>query len=290
VAKRRKIPTAADATRVVRMEDGWLTKIEATHRARLKEAVTDLERSIIDQFRSLKTLAGGKLATARENLASAQQVHMKLVAEIERTYGVVYRSIVKDFARVERLVQKSFGALGEAGALVDFNRQMLEGLKNAAQSQFAEYGQKVQEAVARAMYKNIVAGAPIAKLEATIKRMLSGEKDARGKPMAEHAAQMASDAVRQYHQEVTLAKAEVAGLDHFLYYGNTMKTTRDFCRVRAGKVYSKAEIESWNDLEWDGKSGPPLTDRGGYNCRHMWRPVRKEWFPEALPKGGTGQT
>ena len=80
-----------------------------------------------------------------------------------------------------------------------------------------------------------------------------------------------------FHQEVQLFKAEDAGMDSFLYIGDIIATTRDFCRRRVGRVYTKAQIESWN-FPWAGKSGPALTHRGGYNCRHHWQPVRKEWL------------
>jgi hypothetical protein len=184
------------------------------------------------------------------------------------------------------MVDKSFAALGEAGKFTDFNVQMLEQLKLSTYEQFAEYGAKVQDSVAKAMYSNIVAGAPMSKLEGTIRRLLRDEVDAKGNSMAAHAKQMASDTIRQYHQETTLVKAEVAGITSFLYYGNAMKTTRDFCLEHMGNMYTREEIDSWDDMDWDGKSGPAMTHRGGYNCRHMWRPVRPEWVTE---EGGAEQ-
>lgn len=64
------------------------------------------------------------------------------------------------------------------------------------------------------------------------------------------------------------------GLNYFVYEGSAIKDTRDFCRERHGKVFSREEGESWNHIKpWQGKI-PDLdffVQRGGYNCRHILR-------------------
>ena len=59
-------------------------------------------------------------------------------------------------------------------------------------------------------------------------------------------------------------------LEHALYSGTRMATTRSFCARRYGLVYTLAEINSWNDLKWDGKiEGADVKSvAGGYRCRH----------------------
>jgi hypothetical protein len=91
--------------------------------------------------------------------------------------------------------------------------------------------------------------------------------------MDRYAELYAHDGIRNFHQQVTLKKAEDAGVENFLYYGNLINTSRDFCIARVGKTFTKDEIEAMGSLTWQGKSGPPLTNRGGYNCRHHWVPV-----------------
>jgi len=63
--------------------------------------------------------------------------------------------------------------------------------------------------------------------------------------------------------------------------GETTITTRCFCRQRIGNFYTKEEIESWADLEWDGKiKGTSRVNifqvAGGWNCRHTIRPVSEK--------------
>jgi len=62
-------------------------------------------------------------------------------------------------------------------------------------------------------------------------------------------------------------------LNHAIFSGSKIKTTREFCAERIGQVFSRAEIETWAELEWAGKSDPydPYIDIGGWNCRHDFR-------------------
>lgn len=63
------------------------------------------------------------------------------------------------------------------------------------------------------------------------------------------------------------------GVEYYEYCCGLVKDSREFCRQRVGNIYSKAEVESWAGLSWQGKN--PATDkasifvyRGGYNCMH----------------------
>lgn len=59
-------------------------------------------------------------------------------------------------------------------------------------------------------------------------------------------------------------------LNYAIYAGGEIKTTRSFCDERNGNVYTREEILSWNDLDWQGKdpSANVIINLGGYNCRH----------------------
>lgn len=72
-----------------------------------------------------------------------------------------------------------------------------------------------------------------------------------------------------FERAVTLAKADEFGVDLFLYAGGLIKTSREFCIERAGKVFSRDEIESWDN----GQGLPTLLYLGGYNCQHDLQPV-----------------
>lgn len=67
----------------------------------------------------------------------------------------------------------------------------------------------------------------------------------------------------------------------YLYTGPVDGRTRDWCLVRVGKVYTRAEIE-----EMDNNQLPnPFLTGGGYNCRHSFLAIASE---ELTALAGTG--
>lgn len=73
-----------------------------------------------------------------------------------------------------------------------------------------------------------------------------------------------------FRNAVTFKKAEDEGIESFLYDGPKDERNRPFCKSHVGKTYTLAEIEEMQN----DQGGPALTDLGGYNCRHEWRPVK----------------
>lgn len=71
-------------------------------------------------------------------------------------------------------------------------------------------------------------------------------------------------------------------LHWFIYVGDVIKNTRDFCRPKAGGVFADVEADTeWpKDPDLPGKtSGIPYTpriDRGRWNCRHRIRYITRE--------------
>lgn len=73
-----------------------------------------------------------------------------------------------------------------------------------------------------------------------------------------------------FRNAVTFKKAEDEGIESFLYDGPRDERNRPFCKSHVGKTYTLAEIEEMQN----DQGGPALTDLGGYNCRHEWRPIK----------------
>jgi len=86
------------------------------------------------------------------------------------------------------------------------------------------------------------------------------------------------DMFQQYDRAISKQYADELELDYFLYSGTVKDNTRDFCRARVGRVFTREEIESWASLSWSGKPKGynPYTDQGGFNCRHGLDPISEE--------------
>lgn len=95
--------------------------------------------------------------------------------------------------------------------------------------------------------------------------------------------QIATDSLYQMTSTYQLKIAEDLNIEYYYYAGTKMKTSRQFCISRYGKVFTKKEIQSWPGLNWAGKiAGTDKNNifvyRGGYNCRHTIRPISKNLY------------
>jgi flavodoxin len=71
--------------------------------------------------------------------------------------------------------------------------------------------------------------------------------------------------------------ADKLRFDYAIYEGGLIKTSREFCKERNGKVFSRAEIAAFDPTEARPPGYDPFTDLGGYGCRH-----HLNWIPDAV--------
>jgi len=249
------------------------------HQRRLTEAIQELERNIIDAVKEFKT-SDGKLIGPRVNLKLANKIHTQLTKMFDETYGRAAREVVRGFTPAAKYIQREFKSLDLAADFTSVDKDMIKTLKRSTWGTFNQFGLNTQEQLVDSMYRNIVGKAPFSQLVVEFQGLLSGHRDARGRPMSTYAKLYANDAIMNFHNSVHMKKAEDLGIKYFLYYGDIIATSRDFCIDRVGKVFTKEVIDSWNDISWGGKSGPAFTNRGGYNCRHRWVATRRDWLDD----------
>jgi hypothetical protein len=117
-----------------------------------------------------------------------------------------------------------------------------------------------------------------------ITRVVTGTKEQAG-VLTHHYRTFAYDTMQQYDAEYGKNVAVEIGLKYFIYSGGTIETTRDFCKSKAGKVFSIDEAQEWrndpkllvtkDELKKGRKDYDPIVDRGRWNCRHTI-----EWITE----------
>ena len=99
--------------------------------------------------------------------------------------------------------------------------------------------------------------------------------DRTGQNMRRYARQMVFDSAMQFDASINVAAGKEIGTDKWKYYGSVITDTRAWCAKHAKKVLSEEYIrEAWAENNWAGKApGDPFIVRGGYNCRHHFRPA-----------------
>ena len=100
--------------------------------------------------------------------------------------------------------------------------------------------------------------------------------------------QYAFDTYNQVHEVANKTIADGLGLKYFIYQGSVIENTRQFCRVKAGKVFSTEEAERWKDdpdlIDKKTKAQyNPLLERGRYNCRHFLNYISESVAVELRP-------
>ena len=154
-------------------------------------------------------------------------------------------------------------------------RSAAESVKAIRQKINGVYAQSDQVEIQRLV--NIANAGGAAATEAISKLHSVYAADKLGNNMRRYSSQMVHDSLMQFDASVVTKTGFDSGADAWKYYGSNINDTRDWCRQHAGKVYTEDEIRELWTQNWAGKaSGDPFIVRGGYNCRHHWRPVFTE--------------
>lgn len=149
-----------------------------------------------------------------------------------------------------------------------------------------------QTAAVRQQLKNYVLNAinnkmSLADYTKGFRQLVVGNQNVDG-ALVKYYRQYAYDSFNQVHEVANQTFAEGLGLKYFIYEGSTINTSREFCRKRAGKVFSTDEAKKWkNDPDLiepsTRQSYNPLIERGRYNCRHFIRYISEELAFELRP-------
>lgn len=260
---------------IAKQRDVFLNDSIARHQERLASAIEELENNIIDMASDLK-MKSGVLLGLKINIQGAQKIHSDIIRIFDEIYGKAARNVVKDFDKIVKYIENELKDM-KLGSLTAIDRDMIDVLKFNTWESFNQFGLQSQTKLVDAMYKSIIGKAKFSETINRFKGILSGHKDITGRPMSTYAELYVNDSIMNFHNAVHLKKAEDNNVKYFQYYGGLIHTSRKFCIQRSQKIYSKKLIESWK-FHWTGKSGPALTHRGGYNCRHHWVAVKKEWL------------
>ncbi len=122
----------------------------------------------------------------------------------------------------------------------------------------------------------------VSELNTLLTEQIKGKDDKFGIIQSFHYNNGGYDSFQKYTRTLDEGFSKVLNLNYAIYAGGKIKTTREFCLSRSGKVFNRETIESWNNIKtWQGKieGGDVLIDAGGYNCRHDY-----DWISYELAK------
>ena len=233
-------------------------------------------------------------------------------ADIERilreTYLTEVDSIVRDYDTVVDSVGEMFEAYESFLGVPD---EVVANLKRVSFQGFQDIAVTFSNELANELYQNTLVGRPIEESIRNLRQKINGvyiqsdqaevqrlvniannaegdaveeavrqlhqvyASDRTGRNMRRYASQMIHDSLMQFDASINVAAGKEVGADRWKYYGSVIQDSRPWCIKHAGKKFSEDQIRDlWANNEWQGKApGDPFIVRGGYNCRHHWRPV-----------------
>jgi hypothetical protein len=203
--------------------------------------------TIFERFsKAFRKAVFGEIQKQTSQIATANQAYFEGMVNVPST--------VQDLAREAVLLRLGY----KDGALLPGS--YFEKLFNQT-----ETAQRVAGLVNQA----IQAKMPLKDFRAAFKPVFVGSV---GKPgmLERHYKTFVFDLYQRVDRTINLEYADRLKLNYAVYSGTLIETSRPFCQARNNKVFSREEIEGWQDLEFDGKPPvyDPFTDLGGFSCRH----------------------
>ena len=276
-----------------------VARIGATHEQRLLSVLQELEQRIA-ALMGQTPLQHGKLY----DLNWAIRARTDLTQIMRETFLTEVDSMIREYDDVLSSLDSLYAEFDE---FVGVEPDVIAQLKRISFQGFEDIASTFTDELANELYQNTLTGRPVSDSVKNIRQKINGiymnsdkaeinrlvqlakegseeavealhreyAADRTGRNMRRYARQMVHDSVMQFDASVNMAAAQRLGADEFKYYGSVVEDSRDWCIRHVNKTYSEDEIrEMWDENEWAGKAaGDPFIVRGGYNCRHHFRPV-----------------
>jgi len=272
------------------------------HEKRLYDILQELEQRIASLAMSAPT-QDGQLFDLKWSLDARAQIEQIM----RETYLQEVDSQIREYQQV---VDSMTEMLNEYGEFTGLDANIIANLQRVAFYGFQDIASTFANELADELYHNAITGRPledsvrnlrqkingvyIASDQVEIERLVElaeqGDEEAvrqlhkvyaadrTGRNMRRYARQMVVDSLMQFDASINVVAGREIGAERWKYYGTRVEDSRPFCVRHAGAVWTEEEIrERWASEDWQGKAdGDPFIVRGGYNCRHHFRP----WFEE----------
>lgn len=111
-----------------------------------------------------------------------------------------------------------------------------------------------------------------------LKDLIEGNPEKLG-AFEKHYKTFANDLYSQIDRATGNVMRNDLGLEFAIYEGGLIETSREFCENHNGKIYHISEIKEFKPKRAIPPDYDPITDLGGYNCRH-----HLNWISNAMAK------
>ena len=266
--------------------------------SRLGKALTQVFAKLSDQ---VIDLASELSLDAKDRAKTIKQL-IKLKKDIadtiinNSTYQAQVAEVIEGYKLLADLSNEFISiSIGDFKPKTELYKAILEA--NIATTKDALLGAGIREnfgtAIQEVLKDNIAGVGTRTELNKTLRKFIEGTPE-EAPFLNRYIKQTTNDSVMTFNSEYIQTISDDLGVEHYLYAGTLIADSRAFCTARAGRYFTKEEVQKWASLKgWDGRmkgtnSTTIFVYRGGYNCRHQLWPVSLEQYESAKEKGKAG--
>jgi hypothetical protein len=237
----------------------------------------EIEKLIRDGF----AVKGGKITKTTGNIKEILKIKRKIDAYVLGGFFTKELKVFEPaFKAIAELVTDNYSEFASGNALEVANLVKEQSIELVKEQFIAEgISSEVMPELSNILRNSVIRGLTI---DETVKAV--NELVASGL-LPNAAKRITIDGLVTYSRNYINAITKDFENEWYFYEGPLRKSSRQFCETRAGKYYTKKQVESWAKLDWQGKK-PGTTKQtifslaGGYNCYHLILPVPTELVPE----------
>lgn len=275
------MPLPPELSRAARESEEALSRMMDAYDRQLFATIQDIEREILRLLRELELGSSGNILKTSANLQRAINAWYSATTFARQEIAELSDRWSSQFESVADFVQANLAKSGIDVALNAADEQLIGTLRDMARIDLNSGVNFVYRDLGQKLMSETLIGGNYNNLVKTIQAKLSSDllagtiEIAAGQSLANIASRIGHDSLMSAYSTIHLKKANDAGIDRFLYVGSLVRDSRPFCIERAGRIFTRTEIDSWRNMSWKGKIPglDPMIQRGGYNCRHSWQAI-----------------
>lgn len=248
-------------------------RLSRTYAAELARVRDELDRRLAQL--ALEAGRGSRTATALAARALGLREEIRSLLEAAGYDDLAATATTAGFDQMVQAISELHLA-ADVAAFTSQDATRIAALQRLSELDLLAEGDAVSTAVWRAVLRGAYADQPAGELIQDLAIITQRE--------LRHVATFYDTGVSVFARQVQELKATGEDGELLLFAGPIDAKTRPFCLQRAGKIYRRSEIQTWDNGQLPG---PPELVLGGYNCRHLLVPV--SMFSELADLAGTHQ-
>lgn len=266
-------------------KSNFLDARELILKRKVSTAEMKLLSIIIDRFIDQLEKSGGIIINNGRNITLTQALEL-IFKEFEKNINsTIIKGYIDDIVKGQALNSRYFGTFVDDSKRFDIIRKIVQttigrrlGIAKNGTLKVGGYlynflkDNRIKNEVLELVTRAITSESSVSTVKSELKVLIAGDDKIDGQ-LSNQYRTFINDTYQQVDNLESNLYAEELGLQAAFYSGGKIKTTRNFCCQRNGLVFTIDEIKSWKNLTFQGKNKDynPITDQGGYNCRHRYR-------------------